>query len=147
MRDRYAVPVGISDHTIDNTTAIAAVALGACIVEKHVTMDRNGGGPDDSFSLEPGELENLCRDANLAWSALGRVDYDRKSSEIANLKFRRSLYFVKDMAAGEEITKENVKSIRPGLGLAPRHYSEILGKAVNKAVKAGTRVSFDLLEN
>ncbi|WP_252512046.1 N-acetylneuraminate synthase family protein, partial [Acinetobacter baumannii] len=95
MAKSFNVPVGLSDHTLDNTTAITSVALGACLIEKHFTLDRNGGGPDDSFSLEPKELQQLCQGANTAWQALGRVDYGRKSSEQGNAQFRRSLYFVK----------------------------------------------------
>ena len=145
MQQRYDIPVGLSDHTLDNTTAIASVALGACVIEKHVTLDRNGGGPDDSFSLEPKELKALCSGAKTAWQALGKVNYHRKSSEQGNVKFRRSLYFVKDVEAGELITNENVRSIRPGYGLPPKHLKLIMGKIINKAVRRGTPVSFDLI--
>jgi len=130
MAARFDVPVGLSDHTIDNTTAIASVALGAAIIEKHMTLDRTGGGPDDSFSLEPDEFAALCKGARTAWEAMGTVDYGRKSSEVANVKFRRSLYFVKDMKAGDVITEECVRSVRPGYGLAPKFLDEILGKYV-----------------
>lgn len=146
MENKYGVPVGLSDHTIDNATAIAAVALGACIVEKHVTLDREGGGPDDSFSLEPDELNNLCKDIKTAWASVGKVNYDRKSSEKENLKFRRSLYFTKDMAAGDVIGPHNIRSIRPGYGLPPKYYNEILGKVINKSVTKGTKVSWELIE-
>ncbi|WP_130537796.1 pseudaminic acid synthase [Thiomicrorhabdus indica] len=128
MQQRFNLPVGLSDHTLDNTTAISAVALGACIIEKHVTLDRKGGGPDDSFSLEPNELGELCRGAKTAWQALGKVDYGRKSSEQGNVKFRRSLYFVKDVKQGEILTVKNVKSVRPGYGVSPKCLSKILGK-------------------
>ena len=104
MQDRFGVITGLSDHTIDNTTAIASVALGACIIEKHFTLNRQGGGPDDSFSLEPQDLSELCIGARTAWQALGHVNYGRKSSEQINVQFRRSLYFVKDMLAGGFIT-------------------------------------------
>lgn len=143
MKERFGVPVGLSDHTLDNTTAITSVALGACIIEKHVTLDRNGGGADDSFSLEASELTALCKDSKIAWKALGKIDYGRKSSEEANVKFRRSLYFTKDIKAGEIITSEHVKSIRPGYGLAPKFYEEILGKTAKIDIKAGTAVHFD----
>jgi N-acetylneuraminate synthase len=143
MQNRFDLPVGLSDHTLDNSTAIASVALGACIIEKHVTLDRLGGGPDDSFSLEPMELKALCENSKTAWSALGKIDYGRKSSEQGNLKFRRSLYFVKDMHKGEIITEDNVRSIRPGYGLAPKYLEEILGKKVRLAVKRGTAVKLD----
>jgi N-acetylneuraminate synthase len=98
---RFDVPVGLFDHTLENTTAIASNALGAALIEKHVTLDRNGGGPDDSFSLEPPELATLCRNARTAWEAVERVDYGRKPSELGNAKFRRSLNFVRDLEAGE----------------------------------------------
>ena len=98
---RFGLVTGLSDHTLDNTTAITSVAMGASIVEKHFTLSRSGDGPDDSFSLEPAELAALCQDSKTAWAALGKIDYGRKSSEESNVKFRRSLYFVKDLKAGE----------------------------------------------
>jgi len=140
MQQKFGLVTGLSDHTIDNTIAITSIALGASIVEKHVTLDRNGGGPDDSFSLELEELKQLCMGAETAWESLGKVDYGRKSSEQANVKFRRSLYFVKDIKEGEVITKENVKSIRPGYGLAPKYMEKILGKKTTSSVKCGTPV-------
>jgi pseudaminic acid synthase len=146
MQKRYGLPIGLSDHTIDNSTAIAAVALGACIVEKHVTLNRNGGGPDDSFSLEPKELMSLCKETKTIWDALGIINYERKPSEKDNVKFRRSLYFAKDMEIGEMIQKEHIKSIRPGYGLSPKHYDEVLGKVVNKTVKKGMKVSWDSID-
>jgi len=142
MRNRFGVPVGLSDHTLDNTTAIAAVALGACIIEKHFTLDRQGGGPDDSFSLEPADLAALCRDSKTAWQALGRLDYGRKSSEQGNVKFRRSLYFVKDLAAGEVITPDSIRSVRPGFGIAPKFLDHILGKKLNQSVERNSPVCF-----
>jgi pseudaminic acid synthase len=142
MIDRFGLVTGLSDHTLDNTTAIASVALGACIIEKHFTLDRQGGGPDDSFSLEPPELTQLCQGAKTAWSALGQVDYGRKSSEQGNVKFRRSLYFVKDLNAGDLITLDCVRSVRPGFGIAPKHLEQVLGKKVAVRVKAHTPVMF-----
>ena len=147
MMARFGLVTGLSDHTIDNSTAIASVALGASIIEIHVTLDRSGGGPDDSFSLEPKELEALCKDAKTAWSALGKVDYGRKSSEQGNVKFRRSLYVVKDIKAGETITQDNVKSIRPGYGLAPKYYAQVLGKKASQNIQKGIPLNFELLEN
>lgn len=143
MIERYGVVVGLSDHTIDNTIAIASIALGASVIEKHFTLDRNGGGPDDSFSLEPAEMAALCTGSQDAWNALGRIDYGRKSSELANIKFRRSLYFVKNLKAGEIITADAVRSVRPGYGLAPKHLFDILGKTVNMDVEAFTAVKAD----
>lgn len=106
MIQRFGLVTGLSDHTLDNTTAIASVALGASIIEKHFTLDRSGGGPDDSFSLEPAEMAALCLGGCTAWQALGQIDYGRKASEQGNVQFRRSLYFVQDMKAGERITRE-----------------------------------------
>lgn len=140
MQTSFGIPVGLSDHTLDNTTAIAAISLGACIVEKHFTLDRNGGGPDDSFSLEPKEMEALCRDSKTAWEALGCIDYGRKSSEQGNVQFRRSLYFVKDMKAGDIIDKSCIRSIRPGYGLAPKYYEEILGMKITVDICHNTPV-------
>ena len=127
MMQRFGLVTGLSDHTLDNTTAIASVVLGASIIEKHFTLNRSGGGPDDSFSLEPAELTMLCRDSKTAWAALGKVDYGMKSSEQGNVKFRRSLYFVKSLKAGEIITTDAVRSIRPGFGLPPKYLKEVIG--------------------
>ncbi|ARS51760.1 pseudaminic acid synthase [Kushneria konosiri] len=147
MAARFGCVTGLSDHTLDNTTAVTSVALGASIIEKHVTLDRQGGGPDDSFSLEPEDLTALCRDTKTAWAALGKVDYGQKSSELGNIKFRRSLYFVNDIKKGETITSYHVKSIRPGFGLAPKHLEKVLGKSASKDVTSGTAVTWSLIEN
>ena len=145
MQQRFGLVTGLSDHTIDNTTAIASVALGASIIEKHVTLDRNGGGPDDSFSLESEELKQLCVGAKTAWESLGKIDYGRKSSEQANVKFRRSLYFVKDIKAGELITNKHVKSIRPGFGLAPKYIGDVIGRTILKDAQRGEAVKFNII--
>jgi len=145
MRKRFGLVTGLSDHTLDNTTAIASVALGASIIEKHFTLDRNGGGPDDSFSLEPSELAALCGGVYTAWSALGSVDYGRKSSEQGNVKFRRSLYFVKTMKSGDLITKDAIRSVRPGYGLPPVQLENLIGKRVLKTVEYGTPVTWDVI--
>jgi len=141
MMQRFGLVTGLSDHTLDNTTAIASVVLGASIIEKHFTLDRNGGGPDDSFSLEPVELAALCRDSKTAWSSLGKVDYGRKSSEQGNVKFRRSLYFVKNLARGDIITEDAVRSVRPGFGVAPKLLNDIVGKRVSFDVDVNTPVT------
>ncbi len=146
MIERFGLVTGLSDHTLDNITAITSVALGASIIEKHFTLDRSGGGPDDSFSLEPAELAALCQGTKTAWSALGRVDYGRKSSEQGNVKFRRSLYFVKDMKAGDVITADCVRSVRPGFGLAPSHLDMLLGRRTTRAVTRGTATSWEFFE-
>ena len=145
IAERFNVLAGLSDHTIDNATAVASVALGACLIEKHVTMDRNGGGADDSFSLEPHELQALCRDTKTAWAALGKVNYERTEAEKGNVKFRRSLYVVKDIKAGEELTPDNIRSIRPGFGLAPKYYESVIGKTIKVDVSRGTPLSFELI--
>ncbi len=145
MIQRFGLVTGLSDHTLDNSTAITSVAMGASIIEKHFTLDRNGGGPDDSFSLEPAQLAALCRDCKTAWASLGKVDYGRKSSEQGNVKFRRSLYFVKNMKAGEVITPDAIRSVRPGFGLPPKHYEAVLGKHINRDTSFGTPVAWDLL--
>lgn len=145
MKDRFGVLTGLSDHTIGNTTAIAAVALGACIIEKHFTLDRKGGGPDDSFSLEPAELAALCEDSKTAWSALGAPDYTRKPSELGNVKFRRSLYLVKSLGAGDVVTADAVRSVRPGFGAAPKLLDEIVGRRLKEAQAADTPIRLENL--
>ena len=146
MMQRFGLVTGLSDHTLDNTTAIASVVLGASIIEKHFTLNRSGGGPDDSFSLEPAELTALCRDSKTARSALGQVDYGRKSSEQGNAKFRRSLYFVTDLKAGDVITADAVRSVRPGFGLAPKHLDRVIGHRVVSMVSANTPVLLDSID-
>ena len=143
MMSRFGLLTGLSDHTLDNTTAIASVVLGASIIEKHFTLDRSAGGPDDSFSLEPADLTALCRDSKTAWAALGQVDYGRKASEKGNAQFRRSLYFVKDMQAGDIITEDSVRSVRPGFGLAPKYLEELIGKTVLLDVQKNTAVQIE----
>ena len=145
MMSRFGLVTGLSDHTLDNTTAIASVVMGASVIEKHFTLDRSGGGPDDSFSLEPAELAALCRDSKTAWASLGQVDYGRKSSEQGNVKFRRSLYFVKDLKAGDIITADSVRSVRPGFGLAPKFLTELIGKTSTQDITKNTATSFDFI--
>jgi pseudaminic acid synthase len=140
MIERFGLVTGLSDHTLDNTTAITSVAMGASIIEKHFTLDRSGGGPDDSFSLEPPDLEALCRGAKTAWSALGRVDYGRKSSEQGNVKFRRSLYFTRSLAKGAKLGPEDIRSVRPGFGLPPKYRDQIMGRTLARDVEAATPV-------
>ncbi|MBL1435355.1 MAG: pseudaminic acid synthase [Rhodobacteraceae bacterium] len=145
MINRFGLVTGLSDHTLDNTTAITSIALGVSIIEKHFTLDRSGGGPDDSFSLEPTEMAALCTDAKTAWQAMGRVDYGRKSSEEGNVQFRRSLYFVKDMQVGEIVTPAHVRSVRPGYGLAPKFLDKVLGARVLEPVSANSPVTWQKL--
>lgn len=145
MIGRFGVVTGLSDHTLDNTTAIASVALGAALIEKHFTLDRSGGGPDDSFSLEPPELAALCQGARTAWQALGRVDYGQQPSEKANAQFRRSLYFVRALRSGDTVTAADVRSVRPGYGLAPKHLDAVIGRRTTQDVAAHTPVGWHLL--
>ena len=145
MQKKFGLVTGLSDHTIDNTTAIASIALGASIIEKHITLDRNGGGPDDSFSLEEEELSDLCAGAKTAWETLGKVDYGVKSSEQENIKFRRSIYFVRDLSAGDVITSTDIKSIRPGYGLLPKYMERLIGSRVLVDIKRGTATSLDMV--
>ena len=142
MAARFGTLVGLSDHTLDNTTAVASVVLGACVIEKHFTLDRNGGGADDSFSLEPDGLQALCRDSKTAWQALGRVHYGLKSSEQGNVQFRRSLYFVKDLQKGDAIDGTCIRSVRPGFGIAPKHFDELIGKRLTRNVQANTKTDW-----
>lgn len=146
MSTRFGVIVGLSDHTIDNATAVASVVLGASVIEKHVTLDRSGGGPDDSFSLEKDDLIALCRDALSAWNAVGTVNYERKASESNNTVFRRSLYFVADLSKGATIEPEHIRSIRPGYGAPPKHITSFIGKRVNKTVEFGDPATLDLID-
>jgi N-acetylneuraminate synthase len=117
------------------------------VIEKHFTLDRSSGGPDASFSLQPTELQDLCRDCRTAWEALGEVDYSRKAGEEGNAQFRRSLYVIADVKAGDLITPDNVKSIRPGYGLAPRHYDDLLGRRFVRDIERATPMSWDLCES
>ena len=147
LQNKFGLVTGLSDHTIDNTTAIASVALGVSIIEKHVTLDRNGGGPDDSFSLEEEELKELCRNTKVAWQSLGEVDYSQKSSEQSNVKFRRSIYAIKDIKKGERLTENNIKSIRPGFGLEPKYWNKALLSKAMRDISRGTPISLDLIHN
>ena len=140
MAERFGCVVGLSDHTLDNTTAVASVSVGAALVEKHFTLDRSAGGPDDSFSLEPAGLEELCRNVRTAWEALGEVDYGRKSSEQGNVQFRRSLYWIRDLEVGAVVDATALRSVRPGYGLAPKYLDEVLGLHVARPVSAKTPV-------
>ncbi len=146
MKKRFGLITGLSDHTIDNTTAITSVAMGASVIEKHFTLDRNGGGPDDSFSLEPRELKALCTDTKTAWKSLGRVDYGRKSSEQGNVQYRRSLYVVKELDIGDVITMDSIRSVRPGYGLPPKFLEKIIGLKVKNRKEVNSPLSLDDLD-
>jgi pseudaminic acid synthase len=145
LADTFEVVAGLSDHTLGTGVAVTAVALGAAIIEKHVTLARADGGPDATFSLEPDELARLVAEARLAYAALGRVSYERGPSEQANLVFRRSLYAVADIPEGAAITPENVRSIRPGHGLAPKHLPAVLGRRAACFIARGTPLDWALV--
>lgn len=146
MKKRFELVTGLSDHTLDNTTAISAVSIGASVIEKHFTLDRSGGGPDDSFSLEPFELNNLCKDSKTAWESLGKVDYGIKSSEKGNKQFRRSIYFIKDMKAGETVSNESIRIVRPGFGIKPKYFEQIIGQQMKVDVSKNKPVQFEHLK-
>jgi pseudaminic acid synthase len=145
MRELFGVQVGLSDHTMGVGAAVAAVALGATVIEKHFTLRRADGGVDSAFSLEPEELRSLVVESERAWQALGQVQYGVQRAEEKSRLFKRSIYAAKDIAAGEIFTKENISVIRPGLGLAPKHFEQLLGKPASKAVKAGTPLNWDMV--
>lgn len=136
---------GLSDHTLGTTASVAAVVLGACVIEKHFTLSRQDKGPDSEFSIEPEELKRLCQDTLDAWSALGRAGFERQEAEDASKRYRRSVYFVRDMKAGQIITDVDIRRIRPGYGLPPKHFDELIGRTVREDVKRGTAAQWNLL--
>jgi N-acetylneuraminate synthase len=146
LQETLGVPVGLSDHTLGIAVPVAAVAYGACIIEKHFTLSRNTPGPDSAFSLEPSEFKMMVDSVRDAEAAAGSVTYDITMNEQASRLFRRSLFVVKDINKGEVITKENVRSIRPGHGLPPKYMEKIIGKKVNRDLKRGTPLTWDLFE-
>jgi len=147
IEKRFDCVVGLSDHTLGTAVSVAAIPLGASLIEKHVTLSRSEKGPDSEFSLEPNELKALCEDTGSAWDAIGKAGYERKPVEEASVKFRRSIYFVKDLKAGDVITEKDVRRIRPGYGLAPKYMEDVLGKRVTKDVARGTATAWGLLND
>ncbi|PQQ65554.1 pseudaminic acid synthase [Acetivibrio saccincola] len=146
MKETFGLNVGLSDHSIGSTVALGAVALGATVIEKHVILDRSIGGPDSSFSMEMDEFKQMIQEIRKLEKALGRVTYELSKKSINSRTFSRSLFFVENIKKGEKITEKNMRSIRPGYGLHPRHYYEILGKVASKDIKRGTPVKWDLIE-
>ena len=142
---RFDVVSGLSDHTMGSAVAVASVALGGCVVEKHFTLARADGGPDSAFSLEPEEFRTLVTDCKRAWKALGQPTYDLQGCEGGSVEYRRSIYVVEDVAAGETLTKRNIRSIRPGHGLAPRHLPELLGKTATRDLKRGEPTDWEMV--
>jgi len=145
LAKKFGVISGLSDHTLGTKVAIASVALGGSVIEKHVTLSRQDKGPDSEFSLEPKELKRLCEESKDIWLALGKASYHLKPAEEANIIFRRSIYVVKDIKAGEVFTSENIRRIRPGYGLAPKYYEELMGKKTKVDIKQGTALCWKLV--
>lgn len=141
---RFGTIPGLSDHTLGTTASVAAVALGACVIEKHFTLSRADKGPDSEFSIEPAEFEQLCRDTRDVWSALGQVGYERQQAEEGSKVFRRSVYFVRDVAAGNVVTAQDIRRIRPGMGLEPKYFDTLIGKQLRIDVVRGTPTNWDL---
>ncbi len=146
LRDLFDVQVGLSDHTTGIGAAVAAIALGATVVEKHFTLRRSDGGVDSAFSLEPAELAALVSETDTAWRALGRINYGPTATEKPSLRFRRSLYVVADAKEGELVTQKNIRAIRPGLGLSPKNLDEVLGRTFRRDVTRGTPLDWNLLK-
>lgn len=146
LRRRFGCEVGLSDHTMGVGVAVASVALGATAIEKHFTLRRADGGVDSAFSMEPTEMAMLVSETKSAWQSIGTVCYGPTEAELKSILFRRSLYFVKDLGVGDVLTRENVRAIRPGLGLPPKHLDQVLGMKVKSAVKRGTALAWELLE-
>lgn len=145
LRELFDCEVGLSDHTMGVGVAVASVALGATVIEKHFTLSRADGGVDSAFSMEPGEMAQLVLESERAWQALGKVSFGPTEAEKRSLQYRRSLYVVQDLKAGDVLTRENVRAIRPGLGLAPKYLDEVLGRTVGRDVRRGTALNWDLL--
>lgn len=145
LRDLFHCVVGISDHTMGVGVSVASVAVGASVVEKHFTLDRSDGGVDSAFSMEPHEMAQLVVETARAWEALGKVAYGPTAAETRSLQYRRSLYVVHDVKEGEMLTAENVRAIRPGLGLPPKYFEHIIGRRVTRDVRRGTALTWDLL--
>lgn len=146
IEKKFDVLVGLSDHTLGTTASVTAVALGACVIEKHFTLSRADKGPDSEFSLEPDDFKRLTSETYAAWSALGRLGFKRQPVEEASKAHRRSIYFVRDLAANQQVTEEDIGRIRPGLGLKPKYFEALIGKRLKTAVTRGTPTSWDLFD-
>ena len=143
MKKSFDVVVGLSDHTLEKIVPISAVASGASVIEKHLTLSRSNAGPDNSFSIEPDELKEMVNNVKKTWKVMGKVDYDLKESEKENIKFRRSIYAVKDIIKGDKFTESNIASIRPGFGLHPQYYSLLIGKTSKRDMLRGTPLNLN----
>ena len=147
LSNKLNVITGLSDHSLGTLVSVSAIAMGACMIEKHFTIDRNDGGPDSSFSIEPDELKQLVNDTKLVKQAIGTAGYELKVDEKQNIQFRRSIYFIKDLKKGEIVTKQHIKRIRPGHGLAPKYFEQLLGKRVRENITRGTAVRWELIDD
>jgi pseudaminic acid synthase len=145
LRELFGCEVGLSDHTMGVGVSVAAVALGATVIEKHFTLSRADGGVDSAFSMEPVEMAQLLVETQRAWQALGQVSYGATETEKKSMQFRRSLYVIEDIKAGDKLTRKNVRAIRPGLGLATKYLEQVLGKTVNRDVNRGTALAWDMV--
>ena len=146
LKEKFNLHTGLSDHTLGFISPVVAISLGAKVIEKHFIIDKSIGGPDSSFSLDEKEFTEMVKMIRIAESSIGKIDYNLTEKQISGRNFSRSLYVVKDVKKGDEITSENVRSIRPGYGLHPKNYHKLLGKKFKKDFKMGTRMSFDLIE-
>ena len=145
LKEKFNVPIGLSDHTLSHVAAVSSVALGARVIEKHITLDRSTGGPDSSFSLQPSEFAELVDQVRTAEAALGHIHFGPTQNDVNNVAFRRSLFAVTDIAQGELLTENNVRSIRPSSGLAPRHLPQVLGTTAAKPIPRGTPLNWDII--
>jgi len=143
MHETFNCHIGLSDHTMGIGVAVAAVAMGACVIEKHFTLKRSDGGVDSAFSMEPEEMESLVKESKNAFLSLGKISYDIQGEEKKSLKYKRSIYAGKDIKPGETFTHENLRIIRPSDGLAPKYYDILIGKQASKPIKAGTPISWE----
>ena len=147
LKKNFDCVIGLSDHTISNSAAIASISLGACLVEKHFILDRNIGGPDSDFSIEPDQFKELKKGTTEAWESLGSVNYELKGEEENMVKFRRSIYAVKDITKGELFNSSNIRRIRPGNGIEPKYFESIVGKKALKDIEFGTALSWDMIND
>ena len=146
LKERFDCPIGLSDHTLGNESALVAIAYGAKVIEKHFTLSREDGGPDADFSMEPSELYDLCNKALTVFKSLGSASFNKKEVEVENIKFRRSVYVVADLKKGDVLTRENIRRIRPGHGLLPKYFEELIGMRARCDIEKGTALNWDLVE-
>tara|TARA_Y100001968_G_C19442894_1_gene763571 strand:+ start:1114 stop:2133 length:1020 start_codon:yes stop_codon:yes gene_type:complete len=146
LKEKFQCEIGLSDHTLGNESALISIAYGVKVIEKHFTLSREDGGPDADFSMEPDELKDLCAKARLVHQSIGKASFQKKKAEIENVKFRRSIYIVKDLKKGDKLDETNIRRIRPGYGLLPKYFNEVIGKKINCDVERGTALDWSLIE-